>query len=750
MYVKCGSLSSAVKVFGEMSEKQSAFAPRDITLWNSMLDGYFRYGRIRDGMFHFRRMQSGGFRPDGYSLSILLRGAREGFYREGRQIHAYIVSSVFDSDPFLITALIDMYSSCGRPLDALQAFYSYGDRSNIVVWNSLIGGLCENGLWEDSLAAFSLAKAEGCTLGSFSFSSALTACAYGGDVDFGKLVHCIVIKGGFEGDPYVCTSLLNMYAKCGQVDLSETVFNDTPNKNIELWNAMISAYVAAGCAYETINAYRHMRLSEFQCDSFTISNILSCCAMAGLCDFGRTVHTELIKRSIQSNTAVQSALLTMYSKCGNIGDASSVFISMKERDVVAWGSMISGFCQNGKSIEALNLFLEATDAGMKPDSDIMASVVSACMGLENIKLGCGVHGYVIKVGLIGDVFVGSSLLDMYSKCGIADMARIVFSEMAYKNLVAWNSIIACYCRNGLPEFSISLFPQVAQHGLYPDSYTITTVLVAISITAALSKGKIVHGYHIRLQVPFPDLQVENALIDMYIKCGSLKYAQNIFFDMSERNLLTWNTMISGYGSHGECQKAIGLYDHMGQSGVKPDDVTFLCLISSCSHAGMIEEGLNLFRSMKEVHGIKPRMEHYVNAVDILGRAGRLDDAYGFINNMAIEPDSRVWLCLLGACRVHRAMELGELAANNLLRVEPCIGSNYVHLSNLYGEAGSWDKAATLRVSMKEKGLKKNPGCSWVEVGNSVVTFFSGDSSSPRISEIYMTLNDLQRNMKAIE
>ncbi|KAK9283651.1 hypothetical protein L1049_011901 [Liquidambar formosana] len=745
MYVKCGSLSNAVQLFVKMSE--SEVAARDVTLWNSMIDGYFRYGHIKEGRVQFGRMQLLGIRPDAYSLSILL-GVCDGHlgYMEGKQIHAYIVRNMFDGDPFLDTALIDMYSSYGRPMDAWQVLEKFEDKNNVVVWNAMIGGFCENGLWENSLELFALMKNGNCTFVSTSFTSALTACSQGEDTSFGRQVHCDVTKMGFHREPYVRTSLLTMYAKCGLVEDAKKVFNQMPDKEIELWNAMISAYVGNGYAYDALEVYNCMRLSEIPSDSFTISNILSSCNMIGSYDFGRIVHGELIKRPMGCNIAVQSALLTMYSKSGSPEDANSVFNTMKERDMVAWGSMISGFCQNRKFEEALDLFKAMEANGVIPDSDIMTSVINACVGLENIELGCGIHGFVIKNGLGLDVFVATSLIDMYSKCGFLEMAKNIFSGMPHKNLVAWNSIISCYCRNGLSELSISLFPQIVQHGLSPDSVSITSVLAAVSSVAALLKGKTVHGYQIRLEIP-SDLQVENALIDMYIKCGCLKYAQYIFQNMSGRNLVTYNSMIAGYGSHGESLEAFRLFDEMKRSGITPDHVTFISLISSCSHSGLVEEGLNLFQSMREEYQIEPRMDHYVNIVDLLGRAGCLNDAHSFIKNMPIEPDRSVWLCLLSACRACHNIELGELAANNLLNMEPARGSNYVQLLNLYGEVESWDRAAKLRASMKEMGMKKSPGCSWIEVRNRVDIFFSGDSSSPRTVEIYKTLSSLRRNME---
>ncbi|KAL2455392.1 Pentatricopeptide repeat-containing protein [Forsythia ovata] len=328
------------------------------------------------------------------------------------------------------------------------------------------------------------------------------------------------------------------------------------------------------------------------------------------------------------------------------------------------------------------------------------------------------------------------------------MAGNVFSNVSNKNLVVWNSLISCYCQNGLPDVSISLLPQILQHGLYPDSVSITSILAAVSSVAALLKGKAIHCYYIRLQIP-EDIQVENALINMYLKCGCLKHAEHMFLVMSKRNLVTWNSMVAGYGSHGECHKAINLFNEMRNSAITPDEVTFLALISSCNHAGCTDEGLNLFRLMRE-NGIEPEMEHYINIVDLLGRAGRLEEAQSFIQNMVVAPERGIWLSLLSACRVHCNVELGQLAAGNLLKLDPTRGSNYIQLLNLYVDAGLPEKAANLRALMRQKGLTKVPGCSWIELKNKVDVFYSGDSSCPSAVEIYDTLNRLKNNMKKVK
>lgn len=741
MYVKCGSICNAVQVFDHISKSEAL--SRDVTVWNAMIDGYFKNGFRKECVAQFRGMQALRVKPDGYTLSILL-GV---FCRlsTGKEIHGYVIRNSFEGDPFIVTALVDMYTNCGRAMDAWRVFESQGDENSVVIWNAMMSGFCENGLWNRSLELYSLLRERNYEIMSSTCCSVLTACSEGEDVEFGRQVHSDVVRMGFGSDQYVHTSLLTMYAKCGLIEDAEKVFHSVLGKGVETWNAMVSAYVGNGWVHESLLTYNQMKIRLVPSDSFTISNILTSCSIIGLYDFGRSIHAELIKRPVQTNVTVQSALLTMYSKCGKVEDALEVFSRMEEKDVVAWGAMMSGFYQNKRYEEAVGSCKEMLSFNMKPDSNILVMAINASVGFESIELGCSFFGLTIKLGMESDAFVGSSLMDIYSKIGQPEMAKRIFSGISNKNLVVWNSLISCYSQNGLPELSICVLPQIVQHGLIPDAVSVTSALAAVSSVAALLKGKALHGYLIRYQIQ-EDNQVENALIDMYIKSGCLKYAESIFNNMSGRSLVTWNSMITGYGSHGDCFKAINLFTEMRRYGITPDHVTFLSLISACNHTGLVDEGLKLFQLMRD-YTIEPQIDHYVNIVDLLGRTGRLDDAYNFILNMSVEPEPSIWLCLLSACRVHRNVELGELAAKNLLKMEEARGGNYVQLLNLYGEAGMKEKAANLRAQMKQKGLRKIGGCSWIEMKDSTDVFFSGDSSSPRTIEVYDTLHSLRSIMK---
>ncbi|KAF9591825.1 hypothetical protein IFM89_008475 [Coptis chinensis] len=581
-------------VFVKVSE--SEVCVQDITLWNSIVDGYFKFGCFEDGIVQFCRMTGLGIRPDAYSLCIVLGVCSE--FVAGKQIHGYIVRNVFMWDAFLESALIDMYMKCGCPMYAWRVFDKLEDKSSIVVRNVMIGGFCENGMWKKSFELYCQAKKDNCKLGSATFSNVIMVSSHADNLKFGMKVHCDVMKFGFEWEPYVCTSLVTMYGRFMQVGDVKRAFDGVLDKEIVLWNAIISACIFSNYGHQALANCVEMRFSGLQSDLFTITNILSACGTINSYDFGRRVHGEMIKRLAQSSTVVQSALLTMYAKCGYNEDAKLVFSTIKERDIAAWGSMVSGFCHNMKYEEDLNLFKAMQADGVRLDSTIVTSILSVIVALEHAELGRLIHGFAMRNGMSFDAFVGCALIDMYAKCALPDGAESVFSEMPEKNLVAWNSITCCYNRNGLPELSISFLPQIIHHGLTPDSVSITKSLIAISSLTTLLKGKAVHGYYIRLYIQ-SDLQVENALLDMYIKCGCLN-DQIVQSDLSK-----WRIA---------------------------DDITFLALISACSHSDWFFEGVRLFHLMKEDYRIKPRMEHYVNMVDLFGRVGYLDEAHNWCPN----------------------------------------------------------------------------------------------------------------------
>lgn len=385
-------------------------------------------------------------------------------------------------------------------------------------------------------------------------------------------------------------------------------------------------------------------------------------------------------------------------------------------------------------------------AGVKPNLATVVTVLPACAHLSSLQQGKRFHSYIIRSGLDSHVSVANSLIDMYCKCKDIEAAHILFYEMPKRDVVSWSVMISGYAQSGLGREALRLFCQMRLTDIKPNSATIISVLPACAQLAGLHQGKCIHASIIRNGFD-SDISVGTALLTMYAKCGSIELARRLFEKMRVRDVVSWSAMITGYGMHGYSEEAIMLFSDMKREGMKPDHVTFIGVLSACSHTGLVDKGWQYFDSMKREYFITPRVEHYACMVDLLGRAGQLDEAYNFIKRMPVEPDASVWGSLLGACRIHRNIELVKCVSEHLIELEPENIGNYVLLSNIYAASGRWDDVAKVRTILKGKGLKKSPGCSWIEVKNQVHAFISGDRSHPESEKIYAMLDSLTMQIK---
>jgi pentatricopeptide repeat protein len=461
---------------------------------------------------------------------------------------------------------------------------------------------------------------------------------------------------------------------------------------------------------------------------------------------GKQVHGFSLKIGFQAEVSVGNALLTMYAKCGNVDNAHKVFEKMPEREVVSWNAMIAGYAQAGYSELAQKLFSKMLLAALKINQITLATVLGACASLEALEHGKQIHNYIIKSGFQPDVSVASSLVDMYCKCGSIMDARRVFDSLVERDMVSWNSIIAGYAQNDQREEALVLFRELQRLGMIPNQITFASVLRACASLTALEQGKQVF-VHITKIVFEADVYVGSALVDMYCKCGCLEDARKVFDQVPERNIVSWNAMLSGYAQHGLGKEALSLFEQMQQSGIMPNDVTFIGVLSACSHAGLVDEGLHYFDVMFQDHGVMQKLKHYTCMVDILCRAGKLDEAVHFINEMPYEPDALVWNIVLGASRVHANVDIGKLSADYLLELEPENSSAYVLLSNIYAASSKWEDVARVRKLMKGKSVIKDPGCSWIQVKDKVHLFVADDRSHSQTEKIYAKLEELARQLR---
>eukprot|EP01018_Ginkgo_biloba_P019480 Gb_00846 [translate_table: standard] len=739
MYDMCGDIKNARLVFDGVSE-------RDVFLWNVMIGAYTRNGFCEEALTLYNQMQWTGIQPNNFTFPIVLKAcASMSALNEGKEIHDHIIRRGYHSEAYVGAALIHMYAKCGSTDYARQVFDKMSQR-NVVSWTAMIAGYAQNGYANEALAVFNEMQLGSMVPDSVTMVSLLPACAHLGVLHQGKFIHNRIIRSGLDSDVSVRDALIDMYAKCGSIDYARQIFEKMSKRSLVSWTSMIAGYAQTGNANEALMLFHQMQLEGMTPDLVTIVSVLPACADLSALQQGKWIHAYTIRSGFVSDVFVVTALIDMYAKSGSIDTAHKLFDNMSKRNVISWNTMISEYAQHGLANESLALFHQMQLTDLTPDFVTIISVLQACAYLGDHWRGKRIHGYLIRSGFEINIVVQTALIDFYAKCRSVEVARHLFDRMPTKDTVAWSAMISAYVQNGYFSEGMVLFNQMQLVGVTLDSVTIVSVLPAFAHLASLQQGKMIHAYITKKGFE-TNILVGTALIDMYAKCGSIQNARQLFDRMPGRNVASWSAMISGYGMHGHGKDAVALFLQMQNAGMSPDDITFVSLLSACSHAGLLNEGWQYFGYMTQEYCITPRLEHYACMVDLLGRAGHLKEAQDFIEKMPLDPDAGVWGALLGACRIHSNVELGEHVARHLFDIEPENAANYVLLSNIYAAAGRWDDAANVRTMMNGKRLKKSPGCSLIEVSNRVHAFLVGDRSHPQSEKIYATLETLSGQMK---
>ena len=549
--------------------------------------------------------------------------------------------------------------------------------------------------------------------------------------------HAHVLKLGHGSDAIVRNAVIDMYARLGPIGHARKVFDEIPDRERKVadWNAMISGY----WKWE----------SEDQAQ-------------------------WLFDVMPERNVITWTAMVTGYAKVKDSVAARKVFDLMPERSVVSWNAMLSGYAQNGLAEEALELFDEMVSAGIEPDETTWVTVISASSSSGDPCLAASLVRMLNHKRIRSNSFVRTALLDMYAKCGSIDAARRIFDELGvYRNSVAWNAMISAYTRigdldsarelfNTMPERNVvtwnSMIAGYAQNGqsamaieLFkemitakestPDEVTMVSVISACGHLGALELGNWAVRFLTENQTK-SSISGCNAMIFMYSRCGSMEDAKRVFQEMATRDVVSYNTLISGFAAHGHAMEAINLMSAMKDECIKPDKVTFIGVLTACSHAGLLEEGRKVFESIND-----PAIDHYACLVDLLGRVGELEEAKTTIEKMPMEPHAGVYGSLLNASRLHKHVELGELAAAKLFELEPENSGNYILLSNIYASSGRWKDVERIRERMKNTGIKKTTGWSWVEYGNKLHKFIVADRFHERSDDIYRFLVELRKKMR---
>ncbi|XP_010492619.1 PREDICTED: pentatricopeptide repeat-containing protein At5g16860 [Camelina sativa] len=693
--------------------------------------------------------------------------------------------------------LISTYISLGCSSSAVSLLRRFPPSdSGVYHWNSLIRFHGENGRAGECISLFRLMHSLSWTPDNYTFPFVFKACGEINSVRCGVSAHGVSLVTGFMSNVFVGNALVAMYSRCGSLSDARKVFDEMPVWDVVSWNSIIESYAKLGKPKMALELFSKMT-NEFgiRPDDITIVNVLPPCASLGARSLGKQLHGFAITSEIIQNMFVGNCLVDMYAKCGMMDEANTVFSDMSVKDVVSWNAMvagysqigrfddavrlfekmqeekinmdvvtwsaaISGYAQRGLGYEALGVCRQMLSSGIKPNEVTLISVLSGCASVGALMHGKEIHCYAIKYpidlrknGHGDDNMVVNQLIDMYARCKKVDVARAMFDSLAPKDrdVVTWTVMIGGYSQHGDANKALKLFSEMFEldYRTRPNAFTISCALVACASLAALRIGKQIHAYALRNQQNAVPLFVSNCLIDMYAKCGAIGDARLVFDNMMERNEVSWTSLMTGYGMHGYGKEALGIFDEMRRIGFKLDGVTLLVVLYACSHSGMVDQGMEYFNRMRTDFGVSPGPEHYACLVDLLGRVGRLDAALSLIEEMPMEPPTVVWVALLSCCRIHGKVELGEYAAKKITELASNNDGSYTLLSNLYANASRWKDVARIRSLMRHNGIKKRPGCSWVEGIKGTTTFFVGDKTHPYTKEIYQVLSDHMQRIKDI-
>ncbi|XP_060172724.1 pentatricopeptide repeat-containing protein At1g31430-like [Lycium barbarum] len=560
---------------------------------------------------------------------------------------------------------------------------------------------------------------------------------------FTQILSYAFTSGHFT-NPYISSQLLNHSLTNPNFTLtfSHTLFTQIPNPNVFSCNFLIRAYSHSELPEKSIDLYNQMIKKSMVLDNFTFPFVLKACGRLGSFHKGVEVHCVSLKMGFEFDVFVQNSLIYMYFQCGVVEFAYKVFDFMPEsvRDVVTWNSVISGFLQCGCCRKAVYMFgklLRESDVRLNGVS--IVSALTACARIGFLDLGKKIHGLILVYGFVMDVFLGSSLVDMYTKCGCLEDAKKVFDRLLDKNMVCWTSMIAGYLKSDMCKEAIELFREMLVAGVKAEPATIACVVSACGHSGALDLGRWVHNYSERSGIEM-NVIVKNSLIDMYSKCGLVDKALEVFDSLTNKDIYSWSMIISGLAMNARSKEALQLFSLMEESSeVSPNEVTFLGILSACSHGGFVDEGFYYFEKMTRQYKFSPGVEHYGCLVDLLGRANLLVEAMGFIGSMPIQPDAVIWRSLLFACSRHGNVELAEVAAKKIKQLEPEKCGAHVLLSNVYASACRWKDVKMVRRNMGAEGIQKQPGCSFIEIDGFVHEFLVADRAHCQIDIICDTL-----------
>ncbi|MBA0758294.1 hypothetical protein Gotri_021303 [Gossypium trilobum] len=682
---------------------------------------------------------------DEVTLALALKGSC-GDSKQGAQIHKFAITSGLMSFVTVPNSLMNMYSKSGQFDKALCVFEGLND-PDIVSWNTLLSGFQKS---EQALNFVLRMNLNGVAFDAVTCTTALSFCLDLEGFLLGLQLHALVMKSGLDNEVFVGNALITMYARWKRLEEARRIFDEMPNKDLVSWNAILSGYSQEdGYGLEAICTFIEMVKQRMKLDNVSFTGAVLACSHQRNLEVGRQIHGLCIKRGYGTHVSVCNVLMSMYAKCEVVEGAKLVFRRMNERNVISWTTMISV-----DEKDALHHFNEMRSDSVYPNDVTYVGLIHAITTGKLVEEGRMVHACCVKGNFLLESNVCNSLITMYAKFELIQDSIKVFEELESKEIVSWNALISGYVQNGMLTEALRTFLSAARE-CKPNQYTFGSVLNAIGSCehVSLKHGQWCHLHLMKVGLN-TDPIISNGLLDMYAKRGSISEAQKVFSEIPQKSQFAWTSLISAHARHGNYDSVMASFKEMKREGVKPDSITFLSILTACGRNGMVDIGGRLFDSMLREYRIEPSSEHYSCMVDMLGRAGRLEEAEKLMGCTPGGPGLSMMQSFLGACTIHGNLEMGERVADTLMEMEPNESGPYVLMSNLYAEKGKWEKVAKVRKMMRQRGVRKEVGFSWVDVGDikssmSLHGFSSGDRSHPRSEEICKMAECLGLQMKLL-
>ncbi|XP_024521485.1 pentatricopeptide repeat-containing protein At3g26782, mitochondrial-like [Selaginella moellendorffii] len=785
MYAKCGRMDRAREIFDGLER-------RCVVSWTALILGYVQNGESELGLELFSRMEreekeEGGVKPDARLFYAAVKacvdlvtehyddkdshgcGTKNKFVQgkqvklwcleKGKLLHDKLSRIGLEEDIFVTGSLVDLFARCGSMADARRVFDGIVQHS-VLSWNAIIAGYAHSGELERCFWFYGRMQQEGSKL------SALR---------IGARIHWQLVESGYERDVFVASTVVDMFAKCGSMARAREAFDRIAKPCLVSWNSIMMGYAQGGEGKRALEFFYRMDGEGLTPDARSFVAALKACANLAaaakededsddatllLCvEKGGDLHSRAEKHGYTSNIYVANVLIDMYTKCGSLDEARKVFDKMIHRSVMSWNSIIMGYAQAGDVETALNLFSKMQEQGIQPDARSYVATLKACSSFAEgdviesqpaklwcLQKGSEVHRQLEVTEAASDIFVSSTLVDMYSKCGDMAMARKVFDRMSDPNVVLWNVMITGYAQNSSgssSEEAVKLFTRMQlEEGFEADNITLVAALKACGSLGALNTGKEIYRAIVELETGLEhDQLVVASLIDFYGKCGSMVEAQQVFESVPSvrKNTVTWNSLIAGYTHQADVHSALELYERMKGDDKRPavNGVTFLCLLNACSHAGLVDKGQKFFAAMVSLHGITPGIEHYTCLVDLLGRSNHLDEALTVLREMPLRGNKTIWMTLLSSCRKWRNVDIGTVAFKKILEIDNRDSAAYILMTNLYASAKRWDESVHVEMMRMNAGALKKPGESWwIDSHGKVHKFVAGDNRHPQSEQIF--------------